>query len=68
MSEDSVFAGPWLIEYTDEGGTPGNILRSYITANYKAYDEEQIIKILNEVHPEWTIKNLYKVEKLPWLA
>ena len=64
MSQDNVFTGPWLIEYVDEAGT---FRKNHITADYKVYDEERIIKILNEIHPDWVIEKIYKVDKLPWL-
>ena len=64
MNQDNVFTGPWIIEYVDEVGT---LRKNHITADYKVYDEERIIEILNEIHPEWAIERIYKVDKLPWL-
>ena len=57
------FTGPWLIQYVDGLGEK---TERFISADYKIYDEERIIQILNEAHPEWTINKVSKVEKLPW--
>ena len=65
MSEEEAdfFSGPWLLEYVDEHG---NEVDRHITADYKVYSEERVVQILQEVHPEWTINRISKVEKLPW--
>ena len=67
MKQDSAFTGPWLIEYVDEKSESGEIITRHITADYDKYSVKRILDILQEVHPEWKIKNIYKVEKLPWL-
>tara|TARA_B100000131_G_scaffold35026_1_gene32131 strand:+ start:1146 stop:1343 length:198 start_codon:yes stop_codon:yes gene_type:complete len=62
---DNIFSGPWMVEYYE--GESSKLTKTYITADYKAYSEERVTKILKEVHPEWDIQKIYKVEKLPWL-
>tara|TARA_B100000945_G_C19981110_1_gene412169 strand:- start:29 stop:226 length:198 start_codon:yes stop_codon:yes gene_type:complete len=62
---DNIFSGPWMVEYYE--GEPSKLTKTYITADYKVYSEERVTKILKEVHPEWDIQKIYKVEKLPWL-
>ena len=64
---DETFSGPWLIEYVDESSESDELVLRHITADYDTYSVKRIIKILSEIHPEWRIKNIYKVEKLPWL-
>ncbi len=54
-----------MVEYYE--GESSKLTKTYITADYKAYSEERVTKILKEVHPEWDIQKIYKVEKLPWL-
>ena len=51
----------WVIKYKLANGTKH---LQYIEANYKQYDIEKIKKIFNEIHPEWEILNIYKVENL----
>ena len=62
---DNIFSGPWVVEYYE--GESSKLTKTYITADYKAYSEERVTKILKEIHPEWDIQKIYKVEKLPWL-
>ncbi len=61
---DNFFTGPWRIEYRIENAA---IQKKYLTADYKVYTEERVLEILKEVHPDWVIEKIYKVEKLPWL-
>ena len=58
MMSDNIFSGPWAVEYLE--GQSDKIVKTHITANYKAYSEERVTKILNEVHPEWDIQKIYK--------
>tara|TARA_B100000424_G_scaffold258320_1_gene240074 strand:+ start:324 stop:524 length:201 start_codon:yes stop_codon:yes gene_type:complete len=62
MSDD-FFTGPWMVEYID---AQGEQVKRHITADYEVYSHERVLDLLKEVHPEWEIKKLYKVEKLPW--
>lgn len=63
MSNDDFFSGPWMVEYIDASG---ETVERYVTADYEVYSHERVLDLLKEVHPEWDIKRLYKVEKLPW--
>ena len=63
MSNEDFFTGPWLVEYVDADGTT---VKRHVTADYEVYSEERVIQLLQEVHPEWTINKISKVEKLPW--
>ena len=61
--EEDFFTGPWLIEYVD---ADGNEASRHLTADYEVYTEERVVQVLQEVHPDWTINKISKVEKLPW--
>jgi len=65
-----IFSGPRVVEYSVTGSaphqTPPTLTKRYITANYKAYTMDRVLEVLKEVHPEWEIQKIYKVEKLPW--
>lgn len=63
MSED-FYSGPWMIEYLE--GASDALIKRHISADYEVYPEERVLEILQEVHPDWSIKKIYKVEKLPW--
>ena len=52
-----------MVEYIDASG---ETVERYVTADYEVYSHERVLDLLKEVHPEWDIKRLYKVEKLPW--
>jgi hypothetical protein len=63
MSND-IFSGPWVVEYYE--GTSDVLTKRHITAAYKFYGVGRIAEILKEIHPDWNIQKIYKVEKLPW--
>ena len=63
MSDD-FYSGPWMIEYLE--GESDTLIKRYISADYEVYPEEKVLEILQQVHPDWSIKKIYKVEKLPW--
>jgi len=51
----------WAIKYKIADGTKRV---QHIEANYKQYDFEKIKKIFNEIHSDWEILDIYKVENL----
>tara|TARA_Y100000592_G_C5426258_1_gene295880 strand:- start:1034 stop:1231 length:198 start_codon:yes stop_codon:yes gene_type:complete len=51
----------WAIKYKKADGTKQV---QHIEANYKQYDVEKIKKVFNEVHSDWEILDIYKVENL----
>ena len=62
-TEEDFFTGVWLVEYVDETGSE---VERYVTADYEVYDEQRVMHLLQEIHPDWTINKLCKAEKLPW--
>ena len=51
----------WAVKHKIANGTKKV---QYIEANYKQYDVEKIKKIFNEIHSDWEILDIYKVENL----
>ena len=62
-SEKKYFDSRWLVAYTDVFGEQQQV---YIDADYNVYNEDRIKELLLEIHPEWTVKEMSKVDKLPW--
>tara|TARA_B100000287_G_C20171377_1_gene598383 strand:+ start:217 stop:420 length:204 start_codon:yes stop_codon:yes gene_type:complete len=62
-SEEKYFDSRWLVVYTDVFGEQQQV---YIDADYKVYNEDRIKELFLEIHPEWTVKEMSKVDKLPW--
>ena len=63
MSEEKYFNSRWLVEYEDQSGQEKSV---YIDADYEVYSEERVRELFAEIHPEWSVRSLLKVEKLPW--
>ena len=61
---DNIFSGPWAVEYNE--GESDKLKKVYITADYKFYSKERITEVLEEIHPDWKVEDIYKLEKLPW--
>ena len=51
----------WLVERYDMNTKKST--KQYISADYAVYDEGKVRSILNEVHPEWFITKIVKVEQ-----
>ena len=62
-SEEKYFDSRWLVEYTDISGEQKQV---YIDADYDVYSEDRIVELFLEIHPEWTVNKMSKVDKLPW--
>ena len=61
-----VYSDYWKVNYYVEENDEWVLEQKYITADYDTYDEEKIIKIFAETHPEWIGIELERVKKIPF--
>ena len=52
----------WKLSYYELG----NPKLKYISADYSTYDEEKIINIFKEIHPEWQNVVPAKISRIPF--
>lgn len=50
----------WTVKYKDDSSKKSQF---HIIAPYHQYDKEKIIKILNEIYPEFNIIEISQIEK-----